>query len=213
MTWPRLDEAWRFRHGDKAQGTHETGSGRPFQHARRGLEKGDFKEALKDAKVCYRQTPSAEARSLLEQAYLGRCRQLHRAGLRAESQTAAENLLELGVTDQQVRRDLPELLIAVGLSRRLAELGAAGSSWEDASNPLCLAAADHAVLRPDAAAVACRPSAARLNRFAGRWRRWKPIGRRKHSRLLQDIPRGSPLADWKYFVRRSGGLLPAGCGR
>jgi hypothetical protein len=45
-------------------------------------EKGDFKQALKDAKVCHRQQPNPESRRLLEQAHLARGRQLYRAGLR-----------------------------------------------------------------------------------------------------------------------------------
>jgi hypothetical protein len=171
-----------------------------LQQARRGLEKGDFKQAVKDAKVCYRQTPSAEARSLLERAYLGRCRQLHRAGLRAESQAAAENLLELGATDEAVRRALPEMLIAVGLSHRLAKLGGGASPLEDAANPLYLAAADHAVLRPDDAA-----GPTEINRGARAIRRaleaLEADREAEAFSLLQDIPRGSPFADWKYFVR------------
>jgi tetratricopeptide (TPR) repeat protein len=170
------------------------------QQARRELEKGDFKQAVKDAKVCYRQTPSPEARCLLEQAYLGRCRQLHRAGLRAESQAAAENLLELGVTDDTVRRELPEVLIAVGLSHRLATVGPTASPLEDGNSPLRLAAADHAVLRPDGAAAL--PGIGRGAQSVRRALEALEADREAEAlALLQDISRGSPLADWKYFVR------------
>ena len=102
------------------------------------------------------------------------------------------------------------VLIAVGLSRRLAAVGPSGAVGvlEDASNPLCLAAADHAVLRPDDAASR-RQSAARPNRSAGHWNRWKLIGRRKHSRCCKTsrearrLPTGSILcAAWRPTTGR-----------
>ena len=96
------------------------GAVRLLEQARRGLEKGNFKEALKDAKVCYRQQPDGESRQVLERAYLARARQLCRAGLRVESRDVAQSLLDLGATDSAVQQELPEFLIAVGLFDRAA---------------------------------------------------------------------------------------------
>ena len=121
-----------------------------LQQAQRSLEKGDYKQALKDAKVCYRQQPSPAARQVLERAYLARGRQLHRAGLRAESRAVAESLLDLGVTDTSVEQGLPELLVSVGLLDRTIGAGRRGPPLEE-GNPLYVAAADHAVLRPEGA--------------------------------------------------------------
>ena len=124
------------------------GAVRLLEQARRGLEKGNFKEALKDAKVCYRQQPDGESRQVLERAYLARARQLCRAGLRVESRDVVQSLLDLGATDSAVQQELPELLIAVGLFDRAAVPGGANPLLEEGS-PWALTAADHAVLRPE----------------------------------------------------------------
>ena len=61
--------------------------------------RANCRDALKDAKVCYRQQNSPESRRLLERAYLARGRQLYGAGLRGEACAVIESLLELRVTD------------------------------------------------------------------------------------------------------------------
>ena len=50
----------------------------PVDLVRRSFERGDFKQALKDARVCYRQGATPELRSLLEHVYVGRAQQLLR---------------------------------------------------------------------------------------------------------------------------------------
>jgi tetratricopeptide (TPR) repeat protein len=170
------------------------------QQAQRLLEKGDFKQALKDAKVCYRQQPGPEGRQLLERAYLARGRQLHRAGLRSESQAVLENLLDLGVTDSLVERELPELLIAVGLFGRVKAAGMPALSFEE-SDPLCVVVADHAVLRPEGTPTslpAIRQGAATIGKALTALEAGDEA---RATAFLRDIPRASPFADWKYFVR------------
>ena len=54
-----------------------------FQQVRRSFEKGKYKQALKDAKVCFRQAPTEERRLFLECAYMGRAQQLAEQGLQA----------------------------------------------------------------------------------------------------------------------------------
>ncbi|MGA2032281.1 MAG: hypothetical protein ABSG68_08510 [Thermoguttaceae bacterium] len=171
-----------------------------LQQARRSLEKGDFKQAVKDAKVCYRQQPSPESRQFLERAYLARARQLHRAGLRTESQAVAEALLELGVTDASVERELPELLIAVGLFGRTGGGGKSVPPLED-DDPLRVLMADHAVLRPEGAPAslpAIRQAAATIRQALAALEEGEEA---QALAVLKDIPRASPFADWKYLVR------------
>ena len=67
-----------------------------FQYAQRAMEKQDFKEALKNAKVCFRQDPSHEHRQILERSWLARGLQLARAGLQTEGRAAAQELLATG---------------------------------------------------------------------------------------------------------------------
>jgi len=172
----------------------------PAGQARRLLDKGDFKQALKEAKVSYRQQPGPETRQILERAYLARGRQLHRAGLRMESRAVAEGLLELGVTDASVEQALPELLIAVGLFDRVATAGGGGPSLAE-DEALSAVAADCAVLRPEGAPAslpAIRQGAALVRRALAALEAGDDA---QATAALKDIPRGSPFADWKYLVR------------
>ena len=183
------------------------------QQARRELEKGISSRPSKMPRSATDKQPSPEARCLLEQAYLGRCRQLHRAGLRAESQAAAENLLELGVTDQTVRRELPEVLIAVGLSRRLAD-----------ARPSRLVVGRQQQPPVSGRGRSCRAAARRLRRpCRGSVERPNPIRRAlealeadREAEALALVARHSPrlpVGRLEVFCARAGGLLPPGCGR
>lgn len=173
----------------------------PLHQIERLLEKGDAKQALKDAKVFHRQQPSPETRRLLERAYLARGRQLYRAGLRDECRVTLENLLELGTSDTTVQGELPKLLIAVGLFDRAGVGGKDSTPLED-GDPLLAAAADHAVLRPGEAPQhlpAIGQGAKAVRRSLG----VLEAGGEAEAALaeLKDIASGSPLADWKLFVR------------
>jgi len=171
-----------------------------LQQAQRSFDKGDFKQALKDAKVCHRQQPGPETRQLLEQAYLARANQLYRAGLRDEARAVAESLAALGATVPSVSEKLPELLIALGLFDRMATKGGTARSLEDDS-ALRAAAADHAVLRPEQAPASLpgiRQGAQTVRRALA------ALENRQEAEalaLLKEIPRASPFADWKYLVR------------
>ena len=55
-----------------------------FQQAQRSFSRRDFKQALKTAKLCYRQQPSDEHGRFFQQACLARARELHRFGMRDE---------------------------------------------------------------------------------------------------------------------------------
>jgi tetratricopeptide (TPR) repeat protein len=176
------------------------GAGGLLQQARRALEKGDFKQALKDAKVAYRQQPSPEVRPLLERAYLGRARQLHRAGLPSEAQAVVEGLLDLGSTDAEVQEALPELLVALGLFNRLAKING-GTAVLEEGNPLYSRAADHAVLLPEKAPAslpAVRRGAEAIRQALAAI---EADDEAAAMTAMKDIPRTSPFADWKYFVR------------
>ncbi len=185
-----------------AKQKHRAGHGAAgqLQHAHRSLEKGDFRQALKDAKVGYRRQPGPETRQLLEQAYLARGRQLYRAGLQVESRAVIESLLEIGPSEDSVRKELPELLVALGLFNRIAAVSGVDSSIEEGS-PYYIAAVDHAVLRPDNAP----PSLPAVRQGAKTIRQalsaLEAGDEAEAMAALKDVARTSPLADWKYFVR------------
>jgi len=119
-----------------------------FHRAQRCLEKQDFKQAYKDAKVCFQQEPSEPHRRLLERAWLSRAMAQHRAGLASESRESAQGLLDFGVTDPELRQQLPDLLVAVGLLDRA--LGGQGGLQVEVCPELLASAADRAVAAPAA---------------------------------------------------------------
>ncbi len=86
-----------------------------IDHVKRNLERGDFKQALKDGRVCYRQNPTPDCRCFLEHAYIGQAQQLFENGLIEDSRRIVRDLLDLGVTEPAVEAGLPDLLLSVGM--------------------------------------------------------------------------------------------------
>jgi tetratricopeptide (TPR) repeat protein len=180
-----------------------------FVRVRRNLAKANFKDALKDAKLGYRQAPSPEHRQLLEQAFLGRVRELCRFGMRDEARAVLAGLLELGVTQPDVDQELPPLLITLGMfDKRPA---AASEHSPPATNrpldpELVAKLADHAVLHPNEASQrvpGLREQAglvrSALQQLADESDDPQAVAATLES--LRGIPFNSPLSDWKLFVR------------
>ena len=182
----------------KSKRKRQSKSGGDLTRVRRALEKGDFKTALKEAKVCHRQAPTEASRQLLEEAHLARAEQLQRLGMPAECRAVLEGLLSLGVTEKGVERRLPALLVAVGLIDRAQS--ALGSPLE-MDETLTAAAADHAVRNPQDAPV----SQPELSRGARQIRAaLDALAAGDEARALdavREVPRTSPFADWRLFVR------------
>ncbi len=170
----------------------------PLQRARRAMEKEDFRSALKEARVSHRQAPSEASRTLLERAHLGRAEQLQRLGMTAEARGVLEGLLALGVTDAGVEGKLPPILVATGLVDRAKGMLKAPLELDFT---LSGSAADHAVRRPDEAPASlpelgrgARQIRSALDSLAGG-------DERSALETVKDIPRSSPFADWRLFVR------------
>ncbi|HUT14416.1 MAG TPA: hypothetical protein VMY42_28280, partial [Thermoguttaceae bacterium] len=170
-----------------------------FQQAQRSFEKGQFKQALKGAKICYRQQSSEPHRAFLERAYLARGRELARCGLRDEGRAVVQGLLDLGVTDSSVQQDLPELLLALGMFDRRG--GRQKPPDLPADSPLLRKAADHAVLRPQETPASLPEICRGALQVRAALEAVEEGNDERVAVLLKDMPRSSPLADWKYFVR------------
>lgn len=163
------------------------------------LERGDYKQALKEARVAYRQKPTVEFRAFLEHAYMGRAQELVRRGQREDARRIVTELQQLGVTELSVQTALPDMLLSVGLLNQLPR-DEAGVSEEERQR-LNVKAADLAVLHPEvspkempeiqAGARAIREALAALYRG----------DEAAATACLQNLPRQSPFADWKYFAR------------
>jgi hypothetical protein len=74
--------------------------------AERSIQKGRYKDAVKQAQKCYREEATPENHWLLERAYFHRARELWQRGLESSAVEVAERLLAFGVT----RTDFPEQL-------------------------------------------------------------------------------------------------------
>jgi tetratricopeptide (TPR) repeat protein len=184
----------------RAQQAGAAFGGDPCAQVRRLMEKQNFKEAVREAKLCFRQQGSEESRRLLERAYFERARQLQKSGLTESAREVSGHLLEHGVTDPGILAELPGLLIAVGRTGEALQFQERVDSPQ-ARQALVLKAADAAVLDPERA-PASLPEL-------------KEGGRRVRSALdaveagdearafdeLRAIARGSPFADWRFFVR------------
>lgn len=169
-----------------------------FEHARRAYGKRDFKQALKDAKVCYRQEKTAEHRAFLEQAFASRANELMQMGMRQEGTSVVENLLELGVTDAQVREQLPEIMLALGMSAATGGPQLTGLSPE-ARERVLIAAADRAVVKSQSAVDGELKAGLAAIRSA-----LKAVDENDAQRAIEalnPISRNSPFADWKLFIR------------
>ena len=179
-------------------------AGRPsavklLAQAHRKLKQGNYKQAVKDAKVCYRKFATDEHRRFLEITFIARAQQLQRRGDRDVCRGVVKSLLELGVTEPAVQTELPDLLLWLGMLEQLpveqvSILVKDRTVWDNK-------VADQAVLHPDYATNS-RPEicqAAKRIRLA-----LESLSEGDQTAVnihLKDIPRDSPLAVWKFFVR------------
>lgn len=81
------------------------------------LQKGNFKDALKQARVAARKTPSTDNQLLLEFAMLQRARQLHQTSHAEQCLDLLESLAK-SATHPEVIEALPELLLRAGVLDR-----------------------------------------------------------------------------------------------
>lgn len=181
------------KHGGVKQGYD------PFQRAQRELAKGNIKDALKEAKVCYREVPSPERRLLLEQALCARAGQLQKAGLQDQAKDVYSELTRLGVTAPDVRAQLPRLQVLLGL----AETAPAGDVADvlEANSELLIELADQAVSYPQRIPdnyVEMRQDCQRVRAALEAVERGDDAAA---AEKLNDLARRSPFADWKLFVR------------
>ncbi|MBM4089509.1 MAG: hypothetical protein FJ276_08785, partial [Planctomycetes bacterium] len=184
---------------NKRRAGKTSGASGLFDLVRRNLEKGNSKQALKDARVCYRQEPTAEHRRYLEFALIQRSQQLEQHRLREEARRVAQELLDLGPLEPSVQAAFPDLLLSLGMFDRVrddAMPSAAGqrTDWE-------AKAADVAVRNPQdapASMAGCRATAMQIRAALERLH----AGAAEQAlAAVAAIPRSSPFADWVLFVR------------
>jgi len=89
----------------------------PAREVARLIEKGRLKDAVKQAKITFKDAPTPEHRRLLERAYLLRAQQLHRDRMPESAREVARHLVDFGVTDPALLEEAGRLLMAVGMAQ------------------------------------------------------------------------------------------------
>jgi tetratricopeptide (TPR) repeat protein len=164
------------------------------------FERGNAKDAFKEAKLLFRQDETPQNRQLVERTYLERVKSLIAGGMTESAREVAGNFLEFGVSHSGYMQELLLLLPSVGLSDRALALQDRVVA-PDALERLVTQFADRAVLHPEDSAS----FSPEICEAAGKVRQaldaLEANDEPRALELLQAIPRSSPLADWRYFVR------------
>jgi hypothetical protein len=169
------------------------------REAERSIEKERYKDAVKQAKMCFKEQATPENHRLLERAYFLRARQLLQLGMRESAVEVAGHLLEFGVTGSDAPEELVRLLLSLGFEKQAfgiqERLGA-----PEMTSQLSAMAADQLVIHPDRAAGGSELArdAQRVRQALEALQAGDEAGALER---LRDLARSSPLSEWKFFVR------------
>ncbi|MHB1558424.1 MAG: hypothetical protein ACYC61_13275 [Isosphaeraceae bacterium] len=168
--------------------------------AERLIEKERYKDAVKQAKLAYKEAATPEHHRLLERAYLLRARQLLEQGMRSSAVEVAGHLLEFGVTAADRPEELIRLLASLGFEKAAIglqdKLGASGMSEQ-----ITRTVADQLVLHPERAGSASAELVAEVKLVRQALEKLQAGDEAAAMERLRGLPRSSPLAEWKLFVR------------
>jgi hypothetical protein len=166
----------------------------------RFIAKERYKEAVKQAKLCYKEENSPENHRLLERAYFLRAGQLVQFGMRASAVEVAQHLLDFGVTTGDWTPELVRLLMSLGLSGGAFEIqGRFGAP--ELKDQLVVMAADEAVIHPERAAANAPEIARDVSLIRQSLERLQARDEEGTFLQLRDLARSSMLSEWKFFIR------------
>lgn len=165
------------------------------------IAKERYKDAVKQAKICYKQESTPEHHYLLEHAYFLRAAQLLHGAMPNAAQEVAQHLLDFGITDPTLNEPVAKLLLSVGMADRAFALQSHLDTPE-ARERLARKAVDEAVLQsglPSKSVPAdIRDGAQRVRQALEALQ----VGDESKALAgLHDVARNSPFADWRLFVR------------
>ncbi len=162
---------------------------------RRLLEKGDAREAVKEAKRCLRIDAGSANQQLLQEALLGRVEQLHRLKQIVEARAVLGELDRLKPAAQHITERLTRLRVLLGDGSATAQ-AALQADPKLLTEMVDKAVLDERCIVPDDASIRSQVTAVRESLVA--------VERGEDdaaAELLAGISRTSPLADWRLFVR------------
>ncbi len=166
-----------------------------FQQAQRWYQKQDYKQALKDARILIRQDASPEHRQFLEQVVVARATELVRGNLKDQAQAVLEEILSAPVTFPAAKEQLPDLLLAVGWLERFPQFKPQNDPESHAK--FLARGVDAAIVRGQPAPADLLESVELVKQAIARIE----AGDEEPLAGLKEIPRSSPLADWRLFLR------------
>ncbi len=179
----------------------------PGGEVERLIEKGRFKDAVKQAKLCRRAEATPESHRLLERAYLLRADQLRRGAMPAAAREVAGHLLEFGVTDPALFGETVHLLLSLGMKQE-AQVLSGGIDSPEVRDGFAGHEADQAVVdlgRTGGSSQETSQETREIREFGQAIRMAiaavQAGDEAKGLEALRGISRGSPFADWKFFVR------------
>ena len=170
------------------------------QEVERLIAKEHLKDAVKQAKLCFRENPTQENHYLLERAYFLRADQLGRDAMPTSAREVAFHLLEFGVTDPTLLEQAIRLLISLGMSREARVLQGKIDSPEVLERFVRIEA-DLAVVHPERATGATEEIRQGGQLIRDAIEAVQGGDETKGLESLQGISRGSPFADWRVFAR------------
>ena len=164
------------------------------------IQKEWYKDAVKQAKLCYKEASTPDHHRLLERAYFLRARQLTQLGMHASAAEVAHHLLEFGVTASDWADEFVQLLMNLGLGKdALAIQSRVGSP--EMKDRLVVMAADNAVIHADRAQAVSPEVASHAGLIRRALEQLQNNDEAGAFLVLRDLPRGSLLSEWKLFVR------------
>lgn len=164
------------------------------------IAKERFKDAVKQAKLCHKEQATPENHQLLERAYFLRARQLVRQGMRSSAIEVAQHLLEFGVTGADSPEELVRLLASLGFEKAALDVQERLGGPE-LKGQVCRAVADQLVLHPERAGSASPELAREAGLVRQALETLQAGDEAGAAALLRDVPRSSPLSEWKFFLR------------
>ncbi len=168
--------------------------------AERLIVKERYKDAVKQAKLAYKEAATPENHRLLERAYFLRARQLLEQGMRSSAVEVAGHLIEFGVTGTDKPEELIRLLASLGFEKAALglqdKLGAPGMSEQ-----ITRTVADQIVLHPERAGSASAALVAEAKLVRQALEKLQAGDEAAAMEGLRGLPRSSPLSEWKLFIR------------
>ena len=164
------------------------------------IQKDRLKDAVKQAKLLFKEESTPENHRLLENAYLLRARQLFGLSMPDASLEVAEHLLEFGLTSTDLADDFVGLLMDLGLADLAFKI------QEQSGSPLLkdqlvALAADQVVIHPERTHDVSEETMREARLVRESLEKLQAGDAEGGLLLLRELPRSSPLSDWKFFVR------------